>query len=119
MKQQIENLLTEAKRKVAAAEGDNLDHLTSIVQLLQSAKWRESQLTPHPKKDLSNIGKEAWKLIYSLYAWEFLMGGNYERFAEMISENFILSSEQWDGILTEWEFKEDLLSSEPKGDVKC
>jgi hypothetical protein len=110
MKQQIENLLTEAKRKVAAAEGENIDHLTSIIQLLQSTKWRLSQLTEQPKKDLSGAGQQAWKYLYPLYATDFLYGSNYEKFAQLISENFILSAEQWGGILTEWELKEFLLT---------
>ena len=53
-----------------------------------------------------------YKVIYPIYAREFLFGNNYEVFAFMVSANFILNSEQWEYILEHWEQKESILTTE-------
>ncbi len=50
-----------------------------------------------------------YKIIYPLYAREFLFGDNYEEFASLVEQSFLLNETQWENILREWEFKEDLL----------
>ena len=50
-----------------------------------------------------------YKILYPIYAKEFLYGSNYEDFAFTISANFILNSEQWEYILEHWEQKESIL----------
>ena len=50
-----------------------------------------------------------YKILYPIYAKEFLYGSNYEDFAFTISANFILNSEQWEYILEHWEEKENIL----------
>lgn len=50
------------------------------------------------------------KFIFPLYAKDFLLGSNYENFAKLVSEDFILTSDQWEYILKEWELKEKILS---------
>jgi hypothetical protein len=50
-----------------------------------------------------------YKILYPIYAKEFLYGSNYEDFAFTISANFILNSEQWEYILEHWEQKENIL----------
>ena len=53
-----------------------------------------------------------YKIIYPIYAKEFFFGNNYENFANTISTNFILNSEQWEYILEHWEQKESILKIE-------
>ena len=53
-----------------------------------------------------------YKIIYPLYAKEFLLGNNYENFAKLIEESFILNSQQWDYILEHWEQKELILTND-------
>ena len=54
-----------------------------------------------------------YKIIYPLYATEFLFGcKNYESFAFLVSANFILNSEQWVYILQHWKEKEEILNIE-------
>jgi len=53
-----------------------------------------------------------YKIIYPIYAKEFLYGNNYENFAFTVSANFILNSQQWEYILEHWEEKESILSIE-------
>jgi hypothetical protein len=55
-----------------------------------------------------------YRILYPIYAKEFLFGSNYENFAFTISANFILNSEQWDYILEHWEQKESILTLETK-----
>lgn len=63
------------------------------------------------KVNLSKIGcKIFYQYIYPLVAKEFLLGNDYEVFAQKVSEIFILNSEQWACILAEWETKEYILS---------
>ena len=64
------------------------------------------------KLDYSKSDKDIfYKIIYPIYAKEFLFGSNYEYFATMISTNFILNSEQWEYILEHWEEKQNILST--------
>jgi hypothetical protein len=55
-----------------------------------------------------------YKIIYPLYAKEFLYGNCYADFALTVSANFILNAEQWDYILEYWELKESILIIETK-----
>lgn len=55
-----------------------------------------------------------YKIIYPIYAKEFLYGSNYENFALSVSANFILNAEQWEAILEHWELKEQILKIENK-----
>lgn len=55
-----------------------------------------------------------YKLIYPVYAREFLFGNNYEQFAFLVEANFILNATQWEYILEHWEQKESLLTYETK-----
>jgi hypothetical protein len=48
--------------------------------------------------------------IYPVFHKEFLFGSDYTEFAELVNSKFELSTDQWDCILIEWEFKEKLLS---------
>jgi hypothetical protein len=50
-----------------------------------------------------------YKIIYPIYAKEFLFGSNYENFAFIVSANFILNPIQWEYILEHWEQKESIL----------
>lgn len=62
--------------------------------------------------DLSKIhpSKVFYGYIYPVYAKDFLFGSDYELFAQYISKSFILTSEQWEAVLQEWELKESILS---------
>ena len=53
-----------------------------------------------------------YKIIYPIYAKEFLFGSNYEIFTFLISANFILNAPQWEYILEHWELKEQMLRIE-------
>jgi hypothetical protein len=64
----------------------------------------------HPEK--------AWKMVYQVYTREFLFGSDYEQFAEMVATEFTLTSEQWQQVLDEWEFKERMLSDDGNGEPK-
>ncbi len=65
------------------------------------------------KFDYSNSKEDIfYKIIYPIYAKEFLYENNYENFALTVSANFILNSEQWEYILEHWEEKESILSIE-------
>ena len=55
-----------------------------------------------------------YKVIYPLYAREFLFGNDYEQFAFLVSANFILNDIQWEYILEHWENKETILTIETK-----
>ena len=50
-----------------------------------------------------------YKIIYPVYAKEFLYGSNYENFAFLVQANFKLNSKQWQKILEHWELKESIL----------
>ena len=50
------------------------------------------------------------KIIYPVYAKEFLYGSNYENFAFLVQANFKLNSNQWQKILEHWELKESILN---------
>jgi hypothetical protein len=47
-----------------------------------------------------------YKIIYPMYAREFMFGKKYEDFAFTVSANFKLNAEQWEYILEYWEEKE-------------
>ncbi len=53
-----------------------------------------------------------YKVIYPIYAKEFLFGNSYENFAFLVSANFILNTTQWEKILEYWEEKESILTIE-------
>jgi len=53
-----------------------------------------------------------YKILYPIYAKEFLYGSNYEFFAFVISANFILNAQQWEYILEHWNEKESILTIE-------
>lgn len=48
--------------------------------------------------------------IYPCFAKEFLFGSNYEQYATLINAQFILTHDQWERVITEWESKEMILS---------
>jgi hypothetical protein len=64
------------------------------------------------KIDLSKVhpSKVFGGYIYPLFAREFLFMNNYDQFASIIQLHAVLTSEQWETILNEWEVKEQLLS---------
>jgi hypothetical protein len=51
-----------------------------------------------------------YKIIYPIYAKEFLFGNKYEDFVLTVSASFILNAEQWEYILEYWEQKEAILT---------
>ena len=51
-----------------------------------------------------------YKIIYPLYAKEFMFGNDYEMFAFHVAANFTLNSEQWEYILEHWDKKEHIKS---------
>lgn len=55
-----------------------------------------------------------YKIIYPIYANQFLYGKKYEDFAFTVSANFILNAEQWQYILEHWEQKESIRTYENK-----
>ena len=57
-----------------------------------------------------NVSKFFYEYLYPLMAKEFLFMNNYEQFANLVQLHFILTSEQWELVLNEWEFKEMMLS---------
>lgn len=50
-----------------------------------------------------------YKVIYPLFAKEFLLQNNYEVFANTVNDTFILNIEQWEYVLEHWEFKQSIL----------
>jgi hypothetical protein len=65
------------------------------------------------KRNLTNIHpSKIWsEYLYPIYARDFLFQDNYEFLADKINQLFILSPEQWEVVLNEWEFKERMLAS--------
>lgn len=55
-----------------------------------------------------------YKIIYPIYAKEFMFGDSYDTFAFHVSANFILNAQQWEYILEHWEQKESILKIEHK-----
>jgi hypothetical protein len=55
-----------------------------------------------------------YKIIYPLYATQFMYSRNYQDFAFSVSANFILNTQQWEYILEHWEAKENILRIENK-----
>lgn len=67
------------------------------------------------KFDFSNSMEDIfYKIIYPLYAREFLFGTSYEEFILIVKVNFILNSQQENFILEHWEKKERILTVEEK-----
>lgn len=52
-----------------------------------------------------------YKIIYPIYAREFLFGSDHEQFERLVSANFILNSAQWDYIKEHWEKKQKLVKN--------
>jgi hypothetical protein len=66
------------------------------------------------KIDLKNIhpSKVVYGYVYPVFAREFLFMNNYEQFANnVVSSHFILTPEQWEAVLQEWELKEKILTT--------
>ena len=64
------------------------------------------------KLDYSKSTKDIfYKIIYPLYAKEFLFGDYYIEFAILIEQRFILNPTQWDYILHHWDEKESILKT--------
>ena len=60
------------------------------------------------KLDYSKSNQDIfYKIIYPLFAREFIYGSNYEIFANLVSQHFILNPAQWEYILEIWEEKEN------------
>lgn len=53
-----------------------------------------------------------FKVIYPLFAKEFMFGSDYHTFAKMVSDHFILNEPQWDYILEHWTAKEAIATLE-------
>lgn len=51
-----------------------------------------------------------YKIIYPIYAKEFLFGNKFENFKFLVSANFILNNEQWKQIENHWNLKEEILT---------
>lgn len=51
-----------------------------------------------------------YKVIYPIFAKEFLFGNRYENFAGKVREYFILNEEQWEYISDHWNEKERFLT---------
>lgn len=50
-----------------------------------------------------------YKIIYPIYAKEFLFGNDYEQFGIKVSSIFILNEQQWEYILEHWEEKQNII----------
>ena len=65
------------------------------------------------KFDLSGLNEDVfYKIIYPVFAKEFLFFGDYELFANLVGQRFKLSSTQWESVLIHWEQKESIISIE-------
>ena len=64
------------------------------------------------KVNLSAVhpSKVMYGYLYPIYAKDFLFGSNYQTFAELVQESFVLTPEQWEAVLYEWELKESILA---------
>jgi hypothetical protein len=81
---------------------DALNNARLAIELATESKQLK-RLNVHPTK--------VWGFLYPLYAKEFLTGVNsYEELANLIGADFDLTDKQWEAVLNEWEFKDDLLS---------
>jgi len=64
------------------------------------------------KFDYSNSNEDIfYKILYPIFAREFLFGHKYEEFLFTVSANFILNEPQWDYIFEHWEQKESRLTN--------
>ena len=55
-----------------------------------------------------------YKVIYPMYAREFLFGNSYEYFIQTVEANFIINPDQRNNILIHWVQKERILAIETK-----
>jgi hypothetical protein len=46
--------------------------------------------------------------IFPVLAKEFLFSENYEDFAQIVQGHFMLIEKQWESLLIEWEFKNEI-----------
>ena len=53
-----------------------------------------------------------YKVIYPIYAKQFLFGDSLQNFIFLVEANFILNQYQWDMIVKHWEEKEQILRVE-------
>lgn len=64
-----------------------------------------------PLEDLTQIpGDVFYKHIYKKVAKEFLIGNDYNTFADMLRNKFLLTYDQWDEVKRSWVEKERILS---------
>jgi hypothetical protein len=64
-----------------------------------------------PVEDLTQIpGDVFYNHIYKKVAKEFLIGNDYNTFADMLRKKFILTYDQWDEVVRSWEEKETILA---------
>ena len=62
-------------------------------------------------KDLTQIkGNIFYTYIYKKYAKQFLLSNNYENFATLLQNDFILTPLQWNEVLNEWNIKQSILA---------
>lgn len=67
------------------------------------------------KFDYSKINEDIfYKIIYPIYAMPFLFGSDYEIFASIVENTFILNTMQWEAILEHWEQKQSILKFETR-----
>ena len=66
-------------------------------------KKKINLIAVHPSKVM-------YDYLYPAFAKEFLFMNDYQQYAEMIQLYFILTPEQWEAVLQEWELKEAILS---------
>lgn len=65
------------------------------------------------KYDYSQTGEDIfYKIIYPVFAREFLFLSNYETFASLVQAKFNLNDYQLQKILEYWEEKEQILTTE-------
>jgi len=88
--------------------------METIMSLYRKAVIIEHQKAKNMKSkvNLSAVhpSKVFYGYIYPIYAKQFLFGNDYTLFAELVQESFILTPDQWNIVLFEWELKESILS---------
>lgn len=50
-----------------------------------------------------------YKIIYPVFAKEFLLGSKYDDFKTTVETTFILNPQQWEHIKEHWDEKEEIL----------
>lgn len=65
------------------------------------------------KANLTNVhpSKVFTGYIYPVFAKDFLFMNKYEDFASMVQLHFLLTGDQWQVILDEWQIKESILNT--------